>query len=385
MSKTDPRPDSFLFPPGAPSFTLTAVYDGLTVTAIQGGSVTRGGIALAVNDVLHTGDLLASGSPAATVALVVQRAAQEFSGAYADLTGTPAGGGGASPLIADNYVPIVSVNLDAVGGGTPSSPDVNSLIAQAPGYRFTALAAGSITALRAFVRLPATSSATSGSVTFRLQVNGTAIDVTGGGTVYRSKYYTLIEAFPATPISYAANADVYFCALVVSPTGLMLEIPTQNVTDTYNSRGMAGGKPTAQITGVTASAPLTFTTVTPAASFDTYPSMELGTKTLVTAKLAYEGLPLMPAGPTKGWSVVDSQPPRIVSRHNGQAYSLALQPDTPVTGYVSPGTPISLTTGATLGNNEMSIIPYGTGTILAVRYQGAVYQIGVLTLLSPQP
>ena len=385
MSKSDPRPYDFILPPNAPAFTLTARFNGLTVLSIEGGTVKRNGVALAVGNTLATGDVILTGTPTVTVTLACQRTAEEFSGAYADLTGAPTGGGGGGAPTTDSYLPVVSVNLDQVSGGTPNSPNVNSLIAQAPGYRFTAAAAGSITALRSYIRLPANSSATSADVTFRLQINGVARDVTGGGTVFRSKYYTLVEAFPSTPITYPANADIYFCALVVSPTGLMLEIPTQNVTDNYNSRGMVLDKPTAQITGVSASAPLTFTTLTPAACFDTYPSMELGTKTPVTAKLALEGLPLLPAGPAKGWSVVDSQPPRLVSRHNGQAYSVALQPDTPVSGYVSPGTPISLIPGASLLNNEMSIIAYGPDVILAVRYNGAVYKIGTLVALSPQP
>ena len=385
MPKTDPRPYDFILPPNAPAFTLTARFAGLIVLAIEGGSATRNGAPLAVGALLATGDVILNATPAATVTLACERDNEEFSGAYLDLTGAPAGGGPGGASLAETYTPVVSVNLDAVSGGTPLSPNVNSMTEQAPGFRFTALAAGSITALRTFARLPAGAAAPSANVTFRLQINGVAKDVPGGGTAWRSRYYTLIEAIPAAPITYPAGADIYLCALVVSPSGVLLEIPTQNVTDNYNSRGMVGDAPTAQITGVTASAPLTFTTKTPAQAFDDYPALELGTKTPVTGKLAFEGLPLLPAAPSKGWSVVDSQPPRLAALHNGHAYSIPLIPDTPVNGYVAPGTPISLIAGALLGNNEMSIIETPTGPVLAVRYQSVVYQIGSLTILNPQP
>ncbi|WP_407538868.1 hypothetical protein Q0M94_11875 [Deinococcus radiomollis] len=384
MSKTDPRPYDFILAPGSVAFTLTARFNGLVVNAIEGGSATRNGTALAAGNTLAAGDVIASASPASTVTLACQHSGEEFSGAYIDLSGAPAGGGGGGATTAENYVPLIGVNLDALGAEGPGSP-YTSLIASQPGIRFTAAAATTVTSMRAIVRIAAASSNTQANPNMRLQVNGTIYDLANVGTISRGKYYRLIEGYTASPVSIPANADVYYWLTVTGAGAPQLEVPTQGVYDNYNSRGMVGNVPTAVITQASASAPVTFMTQTPAAASNNFPTMELGTKTKLATKTAVETLPYFPAAPTAGWGVVESNPPRVIAVHNGLPYSLALQPDVPVNSYVSPGTPISQIPGAQLLNNEMSIITAGSNQILAVRINGTVYQIGILTALNPQP
>lgn len=88
--KTDPRPIP-LSVVGPLTYTLPGSLDGLTVTSVEGGTVTREGSALAAGAVLYGGDVLTF-TPTAeggTTTLNGEQPDQEFSGDYGDLGGKP--------------------------------------------------------------------------------------------------------------------------------------------------------------------------------------------------------------------------------------------------------------------------------------------------------
>ncbi|WP_104990854.1 hypothetical protein [Deinococcus sp. NW-56] len=88
--KTDPRPIP-LSVVGPLTYTLPGSLDGLTVTSIEGGTVTREGAALATGSTLYGGDVLTF-TPAVeggTTTLNGEQPDQEFSGDYGDLGGKP--------------------------------------------------------------------------------------------------------------------------------------------------------------------------------------------------------------------------------------------------------------------------------------------------------
>lgn len=108
MPKLDPRPYPFVFV-GTVSFTVAAIFNGLSVLSIEGGVITRAATALQVTDTLATGDVLTI-TPTVlkgTTTLDCQRLSQEFSGNYADLDNKPAptGGGSGGTVVGGYHTP----------------------------------------------------------------------------------------------------------------------------------------------------------------------------------------------------------------------------------------------------------------------------------------
>lgn len=88
--KTDPSTE-VISAVGELIYTLPTLFDGWRVTAIEGGTVTRAGVALAVGTVLGAANVLTL-TPAAqdgTTTLTVRLDNQEFSGEYGELEGRP--------------------------------------------------------------------------------------------------------------------------------------------------------------------------------------------------------------------------------------------------------------------------------------------------------
>lgn len=110
--KTDPRTEA-LSAVGPLAYTLPPLYDGWTVIAVTGGTVTRAGDPLTPGATLAAGNELTF-TPAGqggTTTLAVQQEDAEFSGNYADLSGIPAGAGVDTEAVQD----IVAAMLGTVG------------------------------------------------------------------------------------------------------------------------------------------------------------------------------------------------------------------------------------------------------------------------------
>jgi hypothetical protein len=315
--KTDPRIE-VLGVVGAVTYTLPPLYDGWTVTALTGGTVTRSGALLATGDTLATGDVLifAPTTTGGTVNVTVRQEDAEFSGLYSDLTGAPVGGGSGS-----SYSETV-----LFGNPTPPSPTGDAI--QTRGLEFVASVSGTVNAVRFWARLEAGSTRRTAELNAELIVNDdfrSSVPV----TVARGRW-TQVTAPLVTPVPIVSGDRV---GVVLQSLQELPELLSAYVEANDDYYALGYGQLNGYIDNLSVSEPITYTRTPDGDTGGSYPALQLLTTSGIAPTLPHGTYPAV-TGTAGAWALVDSRPadgavPAVQALYDGRIYRAPLWPDAP--------------------------------------------------------
>lgn len=315
--KTDPRIE-VLGVVGAVTYTLPPLYDGWTVTALTGGTVTRSGALLAVGATLATGDTLAFNPTATggTVNVTVRQEDAEFSGLYSDLTGAPVDGPGGS-----SYSETV-----LFGNPTPPSPGGDAI--QTRGLEFVASVGGTVNAVRCWARLEAGSSRRTAELNAEIIINDhfrSSVPV----TLARGRW-AQVTAPLATPVPIAAGDRV---GVVLQSLQELPELLSTYVEANDDYYALGYGQLNGYIDNLSVSEPITYVRTPDGDTGGSYPALQLLTTSGTAPTLPHARYPAV-TGTAGAWALVDSRPadgavPAVQALHDGRIYRAPLWPDAP--------------------------------------------------------